>query len=317
MKRRRISLLLMGVLPLLAKDDIPSQDDEENELRPMRNAAETMHNDVLTSLPRLQLIDLSSNANSVLTDYSFDINLDMEDGERSLNDTDSYIHHHLEHGDAVSKQHAFNSSQLHSTEPRADISAPIGTGVEISEDEKKDLEDLIETQDIAQEEGDDTIMESNPEPKIDVGEEEEEAAAKRVMVDYANKSAGALILERSPSMKGASNLLTSDRDKYAIAPCKDKKFVVVGLSEDILVKQIKVANYELYSSHVKDFQVLGSQTMGQWVDLGTFTANQGNGEQSFDLSEPSWARYLKFRFISFLYLESNSSPWINDAPRLP
>jgi hypothetical protein len=37
------------------------------------------------------------------------------------------------------------------------------------------------------------------------GEDEEEGTTKRVMVDYANKSAGALILERSPSMKGASN----------------------------------------------------------------------------------------------------------------
>ena len=43
---------------------------------------------------------------------------------------------------------------------------------------------------------------------------------------------------------------------------------------------------------------MGSQTMGDWVDLGTYTAMPGNGEQAFDLLEPSWARYLKFRFLS-------------------
>jgi len=128
---------------------------------------------------------------------------------------------------------------------------------------------------------------------------DDDGPVERVVVDYASKSAGALILEKSPSMKGTSHLLTSDKDKYAIAPCQDKKFVVIGLSEDILVKQVKLANYERYSSHVFEFQIFGSQTMGQWVDLGKYKAAKNtNGEQTFDLHEPSWARYLKFRFLS-------------------
>ena len=128
--------------------------------------------------------------------------------------------------------------------------------------------------------------------------EDDDGPIERTLVDYASKSAGALILEKSPSMKGTSNLLNGDKDKYAIAPCNDKKFVVVGLSEDILVKQVKLANYERYSSHVQTFQILGSQTMGDWVDLGTYEAHAGSGEQAFELGDPSWARYLKFRFLS-------------------
>ena len=127
-------------------------------------------------------------------------------------------------------------------------------------------------------------------------EVEEDNLTDRVAVDYASKSAGALILEKSSSFKGTSNLLNEDKDKYAIAPCEEKKFVVVGLSEDILVKQIILANYERFSSRVKEFQVLGSQTMGKWVDLGTYTAKAGNGKQTFDLLEPAWARYIKFKF---------------------
>lgn len=120
----------------------------------------------------------------------------------------------------------------------------------------------------------------------------------RVAVDYASKSAGALVIEKSGSFKGTSNLLNGDRDKYAIAPCEDKKFVVVSLSEDILVKEIKIANYERFSSTVKEFQVMGSQTMDTWVDLGTYGAEPGNGEQKFELTDPAWARYLKFKFLS-------------------
>jgi hypothetical protein len=122
---------------------------------------------------------------------------------------------------------------------------------------------------------------------------------QRVVVDYASKSAGALILEKSSDFQGTSNLLNSDKDQYAIIPCEHaSKFVVVGLSEDILVKQVVLANYERYSSQIKEFNVLGSQTIGHWVDLGTYQAALAAGKQTFDLKEPSWARYLKFRFLS-------------------
>ena len=131
-------------------------------------------------------------------------------------------------------------------------------------------------------------------------EDDEEGPKKIILVDYASKLAGAQVLEKSPSFKGASNLLTGDSDKYAIAPCEDKKYVVVGLSEDILVKQIKLSNFERYSSHVREFQVLASQeypapSAEYWTLIGTFEANSKNGEQTFDLEEPAWARYLKFK----------------------
>lgn len=134
-------------------------------------------------------------------------------------------------------------------------------------------------------------------------DDDDEASLSRVSVDYASKSAGALIIEKSKEFKGTSNLLNNDRDKYAITPCEEKKFVVISLSEDILVKKIKLANFERFSSSVKDFQVLGSQTLGKWFDLGTFTAKAGNGEQTFELLEPAWARYLKFKFLSHHGLE--------------
>uniref|UniRef100_A0A7S3P4J4 SUN domain-containing protein n=1 Tax=Amphora coffeiformis TaxID=265554 RepID=A0A7S3P4J4_9STRA len=127
----------------------------------------------------------------------------------------------------------------------------------------------------------------------------DEEGVNSVKFDYASKSAGALILEKSAGWKGASNLLNGDNDRYAIIPCADtSKSVVISLSEDILVKHVVLANYERFSSTVKDFQLLGSQTMGKWVDLGTYTAKQGGGKQEFELYEHSWARYLKVRVLS-------------------
>ena len=134
-------------------------------------------------------------------------------------------------------------------------------------------------------------------------DDEDDESGERVVVDYASTKAGALIVEKSHHFKGTSNLLTANRDKYAISPCAEKKQVVIALSEDIRVKQIRIANYERFSSRVKEFQVFGSQTMGKYVSLGTFVANPENGEQSFDLEQASWARYLKFRFLSHYGIE--------------
>jgi len=119
-------------------------------------------------------------------------------------------------------------------------------------------------------------------------------------VNYASTQSGALVLETSPNSKGMGNILLDDKDKYAISPCDDKKWVVIGLSEDILVKELIIANYEKYSSIVNEFQVLGSQTFPtqEWRNLGTLGANFTQGEQKFQMLEPAWARYLKLRFLS-------------------
>jgi Sad1 / UNC-like C-terminal len=119
-------------------------------------------------------------------------------------------------------------------------------------------------------------------------------------VDYASKSAGGLVIDKSPNFHGTSNLLTSDRDRYAIVECREPaKWVVIGLSEDILVKRVGIAMLERYSSHVKDFSLLVSTTGTEaWRELGNFTAARAPGEQVFDMAVPMWARYVKFQILS-------------------
>ncbi len=137
------------------------------------------------------------------------------------------------------------------------------------------------------------------------GQKQEEERHKPVAIDYANKSTGALILDKSPDFQGTSNLLVADKDKYAMIPCDKEgvKYVIIGLSEEILVKTIVLSSYEKFSSRTKRFEVLGSQTypaMSDWEELGVFDAKpwyKENKEQVFELGRPSWARYLKFRFL--------------------
>ncbi len=67
-----------------------------------------------------------------------------------------------------------------------------------------------------------------------------------------------------------------------------------------MVRAVVLGSYEKYSSLVKGFQVLGSQTYPteEWMDLGTFTTSGALGEETFNLVQPAFARYLKFKFIS-------------------
>ena len=76
--------------------------------------------------------------------------------------------------------------------------------------------------------------------------------------------------------------------------------VVIGLSEDIQMRELILCQYEKYSSGVRDFDVLGSQAFPtkEWLHLGNFTARYGVREQNFTMAEFKYVRYLKLRFLT-------------------
>eukprot|EP01041_Mallomonas_annulata_P008790 gene8790-18184_t len=125
-------------------------------------------------------------------------------------------------------------------------------------------------------------------------------SGKRRIVNFASVTAGAVVLESSPQSVGYNNLLSEDKDKYGISPCSEKKWVVISLSEDIMVTTIVMTNYEKYSSKLNEFQILGSTSypVSQWLDLGTYAALPKLGDQTFNLTTPSFVRYLKFKFLT-------------------
>lgn len=119
--------------------------------------------------------------------------------------------------------------------------------------------------------------------------------------NYASLDAGATILDSSAETKSPTSLLVPDKDRYMMTPCQNpQKWVVVSLSEDVQADAIVIANYEKFSSPVKDFLVLGSVNYptDTWLVLGNFTAESRNGEQVFPLDPYQHVRYIKLRFFS-------------------
>ncbi|KAJ7949648.1 Galactose-binding domain-like protein [Quillaja saponaria] len=109
--------------------------------------------------------------------------------------------------------------------------------------------------------------------------------------NYASASKGAKVLASNKEAKGASNILSRDQDKYLRSPCSaEEKFVIIELSEETLVDTIEIANFEHYSSNLRDFELLGSLVYptDTWVSLGNFTAANVKHAQRFVLQEPKW-----------------------------
>jgi hypothetical protein len=125
--------------------------------------------------------------------------------------------------------------------------------------------------------------------------------------NYAGFDVGARVLQAHKKTKGARNTLMWDVDQYMNSPCSlKKKWVVLQLSEPLLVEKIMLANFEQYASTFRHFQVLGSAIYpvnvpggpGGWKLLGSFVAKDNNNAQDFMLKTPQWAKYLKVRFLS-------------------
>ena len=62
--------------------------------------------------------------------------------------------------------------------------------------------------------------------------------------------------------------------------------------------ELILCQYEKYSSGVRDFDVLGSQTFPtkEWLHLGAFEATYAKREQLFVFPDPKYVRYIKVRF---------------------
>ncbi|XWS24687.1 hypothetical protein CRYUN_Cryun27aG0004900 [Craigia yunnanensis] len=119
--------------------------------------------------------------------------------------------------------------------------------------------------------------------------------------NYASASKGAKVLLYNKEAKGASNILGRDEDKYLRNPCSaEEKFVVIELSEETLVETIEIANFEHYSSNLKEFELLGSLVFPTdiWIKLGNFTVANVKLAQRFVLQERKWVRYLKLNLLS-------------------
>ncbi|KAL4634949.1 SUN domain-containing ossification factor isoform X2 [Arapaima gigas] len=118
--------------------------------------------------------------------------------------------------------------------------------------------------------------------------------------NYASVECGAKILSANTEAKSTSAILMENMDLYMLNPCSTKIWFVIELCEPIQVKQLDIANFELFSSTPKDFLVSISDRYptSKWIKLGTFHARDERTVQSFPLDEQLYAKYVKVELIS-------------------
>ncbi|XP_074953199.1 SUN domain-containing ossification factor isoform X3 [Phalacrocorax aristotelis] len=118
--------------------------------------------------------------------------------------------------------------------------------------------------------------------------------------NYASVECGAKILAANPEAKSTSAILMENMDLYMLNPCSTKIWFVIELCEPVQVKQLDIANHELFSSTPKDFLVSISDRYptNKWIKLGTFHARDERNVQSFPLDEQMYAKYVKVELIS-------------------
>ncbi|XP_013869271.1 SUN domain-containing ossification factor [Austrofundulus limnaeus] len=122
--------------------------------------------------------------------------------------------------------------------------------------------------------------------------------------NYASVECGAKILGANPEAKSTSAILKENMDMYMLNPCSTKIWFIIELCEPIQVKQLDIANFELFSSTPKDFLVSISDRYptNKWLKLGTFHARDERTVQSFPLDEQLYAKYVKM-FTKYIKVE--------------
>ncbi|XP_033960265.1 SUN domain-containing ossification factor-like isoform X1 [Pseudochaenichthys georgianus] len=122
--------------------------------------------------------------------------------------------------------------------------------------------------------------------------------------NYASVECGAKILGSNPEAKSTSAILKENMDMYMLNPCSNKIWFIIELCEPIQVKQLDIANFELFSSTPKDFLVSISDRYptNKWLKLGTFHARDERTVQSFPLDEHLYAKYVKM-FTKYIKVE--------------
>ncbi|XP_028329031.1 SUN domain-containing ossification factor isoform X2 [Gouania willdenowi] len=129
-------------------------------------------------------------------------------------------------------------------------------------------------------------------------------AQKNFNNNYASVECGAKILGANPEAKSTSAILKENMDLYMLNPCGNKIWFIIELCEPIQLKQLDIANFELFSSTPKDFLVSISDRYptNKWLKLGAFHARDERTVQSFPLDEHIYAKYVKM-FSKYIKVE--------------
>lgn len=127
---------------------------------------------------------------------------------------------------------------------------------------------------------------------------------QQIFSNYASVECGAKILSSNPEAKSTSAILMDNMDMYMLNPCNNKIWFIIELCQPIQVKQLDIANFEIFSSNPRDFLVSISDRYptNKWVKLGKFHARDERTVQSFSLDEQMFAKHIKM-FTKYVKVE--------------
>lgn len=119
---------------------------------------------------------------------------------------------------------------------------------------------------------------------------------------YSSFDAGATILKTGRGTKNAKAILIENKDSYMLLECgAESKYVIVELSDDILIDTVVLANFEFFSSMIRQFHVSVSDRypvkVDRWKEVGIFEARNSRDIQAFLVENPQiWAKYVRIEF---------------------
>lgn len=125
--------------------------------------------------------------------------------------------------------------------------------------------------------------------------------SKFIQKNYADNSCGAKIVDKKKEFKNCGTILNNNKDLYAMIPCEGPIWFVIELCDTIQINALQLANYELFSSSIKEFKVYTSETYPpkEWKHLGTFETTNSRQIQKFNIENHSdYSKYVKFEKIS-------------------
>ncbi|KAK4057416.1 hypothetical protein OIO90_001485 [Microbotryomycetes sp. JL221] len=143
-----------------------------------------------------------------------------------------------------------------------------------------------------------------PLPNVGTGDQQDPLLLLRDRSNYALADCSAKLLRSSKQSKGASSILVEKKDRYMLTPCNvPNKFVELELCDEIQIDTIVLANFELFSSMFKHFEVSCSVDYpgkpDSWHNLGRYRARNARGLQVFPtLPVPAFCRFVRINFLS-------------------
>ena len=129
----------------------------------------------------------------------------------------------------------------------------------------------------------------------------EKPKTKLIQKNYADNSCGAKIVDNKKEFKNCGTILNNNKDLYAMIPCEGPIWFVVELCDTIQINALQLANYELFSSSIKEFKVYTAETYPpkEWKHLGTFETVNNRQIQKFDVeNHGDYSKYVRFEKIT-------------------